>query len=97
MNDPLSRDVSRRRGEQVPTLSLAVSRYAGPLRTVTAIAKELTGRVSDLEKSLSKLSNIASESDDTEMQSQVTKGNAAVAAMRKAASTLGNFVDTERD
>lgn len=86
MRDPLSRDVARRRGEQVPTLSLA--NYNAQFRTLGAVANDLLSRLRDAEKMLSKISTAAAEDDDTEMMSNVSKGNAAVASIKKAAIVL---------
>lgn len=93
MNDPLSRDVARRRGEQVPTLSLA--NYNPQFRTLAAVERDLLSRLKDAEKMLSKISTAAAEADDTEMMSKVSKGNAAVASIKKAAQVLGDITQAD--
>lgn len=93
MSDPLSRDVARRRGEQVPTLSLA--NYNPQFRTLGAVANDLLSRLRDAEKMLSKISTAAAEDDDTEMMSNVSKGNAAVASIKKAALVLRDITQAD--
>lgn len=88
MRDPLSRDVARRRGEKIPTLSLGRSPYNPQFRTLAAVSSDLLSRLKDAERSLSKISTAAAENDDTEMMANVSKGNAAVASIKKAAQVL---------
>ena len=44
---------------------------------------------------LSKISTAAAEADDTEMMSKVSKGNAAVASIKKAAKVLGDITQAD--
>lgn len=87
-SDPLSRDVARRRGEQIPTLSLASEPDAAKTKSVVSAIRGAADQVLEASTTLRVVSDDAPSSARSKIKSADNKLTSAIADMKNIANSL---------